>query len=86
MELLDAIYARHPVRTCTNRPIEGRAPSKPCRTALTGATEKAAFTSSRFRKAPGPLTAPWLTMENFFKKPCGLIGKKSPRVQKLCGY
>lgn len=68
MELLDAVYARHSVRTCTNRPIEGGAPSKPCWTALTGAAEKAAFTSSRFRKDPGPLTAPWLTMENFLQK------------------
>lgn len=87
MELLDAVYARHSVLTCTDRPIEGDTLQ-----ALPDCIDRCSSESSLHIQPvlEGPLSFD-STMAHYgkfsgAKNYVALIGKKSPWVQKLCGY
>ena len=87
MELLDAVYARHSVRTCTNRPIEGGGTLQALLDCIDRCSRESGLHIQPVPEGPRPFDSAMAHYGKFFtKNHVALIGRKSSRVQKLCGY
>ena len=86
MELLDAVYARHSVRTYTDRPIEGET-LQALLDCIDRCNRESGLHIQPVLEGPRPFDSAMAHYGKFFhKNHVALIGRKSSRVQKLCGY